>query len=804
MAQDLTGSGYQVVVTEDEGNGAGSGDDNFGKAEVEEFLTRARERFRTIADAEGMVREKMLEDLRFRASEQWPAHVKAERDKDKRPCLTVNRIPSFIRQVTNSQRASKPAIQVLPTGDEGDPEIAKVLQGVVRHIETQSDADVAYSTAGEHQCTMGRGYIRVLTDYADENPDRMDQVVKIGRIGNPFSVYMDPNSQNPDGSDARYGFVVEDVPVPEYENRFPDSNLASLSMFTSPGNDEREWLPDGNIRIAEYFYIEESKEFMILLENEQGVRIRIPKSEFDKSLAVNLNIIAEREVTTRQVKWALINAVEVLEGNDELTGGMDWPGKYIPIVPVLGDEININGVRDYRGIVRDAMDPQRMYNYWVSAETEMIALAPRAPFIGAEGQFEGHSDKWKTANVRNYPYLEYKPTSLSGQQIPPPQRQSWEPPIQAMTAAIAQSDNDLKSTGGFHDASLGQRGPQESGRALRTRQQQDEMSNSHYLDNLGRSIRQIGRIVVDLIPKIYDTQRVLQIMGEDDQQRRVMVFAGQQNSPSQEQMVPGVKEIYDIGVGQYDVAVAVGPSFQTKREEALDAMVQFVQAYPNAFPMIGDLLAENMDWPGAKQLAARLKKMLPEPLQDEVDPSMVPPQVQAQMQQMQMQLKKLGQEYEKAQEAIRTDQVKEGAKLESKKLELAAKAAEQERDTQTRLQLEELRQQGDSARALAKIEQQRASELLQAQVSKLDQQISRQLEQSNFEQERYEKMALAGGQRGPQAPSQGPPPQAPSQGPPPQGMRPGPPPQGAGPPPAQGGAPPPPIPLPVIPPETGR
>lgn len=443
-----------------------------------------------------------------------------------------------------------------------------------------------------------------------------------------------------------------------------------------------------------------------------------------------------------------------------------------------------------------------MYNYWVSAQTEMIALAPRAPFIGAEGQFEGHSEKWKTANVRNYPYLEYKPTSLSGQQIPPPQRQSWEPPIQAMTAAIAQSDNDLKATGGFHDASLGQRGPQESGRALRTRQQQDEMSNSHYLDNLGRSIRQIGRIVVDLIPKIYDTQRVLQIMGEDDRQRRVMVFAGQQNSPTEDQVVPGVQGIYDIGMGEYDVAVDVGPSFQTKRQEALDAMVQFVQAYPDAFPMIGDLLTENMDWPGAKQLAARLKKMLPQPLQDEIDPSMVPPQVQAQMQQMQMQLKQLGQEYEKAQEAIRTDQVKERAKIETKELELAAKAAEQERDTQTRLQLEELRQQGENARALAKIEQERASELLQAQVSKLDQQIARQLEQSNLEQDRYEKMALDAREPGSQGPSQGPPPQG-MQGPPPQGMPPGPPPQGAGPPPAQEVAPPPPMPPPVIPPETG-
>ena len=764
---DPTGGGYQVVEVEKKD--AKVDIHTEWRESVYQFLILAQERFRTIMDAEATVRQRMLEDLKFRASEQWPDHVKSMREQDNRPCLTVNRMPAFIRQVTNNQRVSKPAVAVRPTGDDGDQEIAEVLQGIVQHIETKSDADVAYATAGEHQATMGRGYVRVITDYIDDDPTRLDQEIKIARVGNPFSVYVDPSAQNPDGSDARYAFIVEDLPTEEYRSRYPDSALADLSEFSGVGNDQQEWMPEGNVRIAEYFYVEEKREKMSVVQNAEGLRVRVPSSslppvdEWDEGL----ELIAEREVTHREVKWCLINAVEILEGNDDRSAGRDWPGKYIPIVPVIGDEININGVKDFRGIVRDAKDPQRMYNYWVSAETEMIALAPRAPFVGAEGQFEGHETKWQTANVRNYPYLEYKPTSLSGQLAPPPQRQSWEPPIQAMTMAIAQSDNDLKTTGGFHDASLGQRGPQESGKALRTRQQQDEMSNSHYLDNLGRAVRQVGRILVDLIPKIYDTSRVLRIMGEDDQPRMVGIFAGPPGAEAPDEFSPpppGVMGIYNVGVGRYDVTVSVGPSFQTRRQEGLDAMVQFVQAYPDAFPMIGDLLADNMDWPGAKQLAARLRKMLPEPLQEDADQAMIPPAVQAQMQQLEMQLQQVMEAHEEAQETIKTDQVKERAKVEIKGMELAGKAAQQERENQARVQLEQIKQQGENARALANIEQQRASEVLQAEIARLDQMITRQVAESNRKEDQYERAASSGREPG------GPPPR--SAGAPP---RPGPP-----------------------------
>ena len=744
---DPTGGGYQVVVADEDDEGLSADDQR--QQDVEEFLALAHERYRTIEDTEATLRQNMLDDLRFRASEQWPDHVRAMREQDNRPCLTVNRMPAFIRQVTNNQRASRPAVKVSPTGDAGDPEVAEVLQGVVRHIETKSDADVAYTTAGDHQVTMGRGYVRVVTDYLDDDPMQMDQEIKIQRVPNPFSVYVDPATQKPDGSDARYAFVVEDLPTEEYRSRYPDSELAGLSEFSGIGNTKPEWMPEGNVRVAEYFYIEEERQKVVVMMNASGETQIVPKADMgledDDPLKDESEAYTERELVHRRVKWCLINAVEILEGNDEGTAGREWPGKYIPIVPVTGDEININGVKDFRGVVRDSKDPQRMYNYWVSAETEMIALAPRAPFVGAEGQFEGHERKWETANVRNYPYLEYKQTGLSGQLAPPPQRQTWEPPIQAMTMAIAQSDNDLKATGGFHDASLGQRGPQESGRAIRSRQQQDEMANSHYLDNLARAVRQVGRILVDLIPKIYDTARVLRILGEDERPRSVMVFAGEENQPQGpegEQVPPGVEGMYNVGIGRYDVTVSVGPSYQTRRQAGLDAMTQLVQAYPNVFPMIGDLMFGNMDVPGAKQMEARLKKSLPSHLAEGAEGEQIPPQAQAQMQQMQQQMQQVTAAYEEAQEALQTESVKEGAKVAIKERELAASAASQERDLQARVQLEQIKQQGENARTLARIEQGRASELLQSEIKRLDQMVARQVAASNREEERFDQLVF--------------------------------------------------------------
>lgn len=595
----------------------------------EKLLQQARERFKLASDAEESIRREALEDLRFRAGEQWPENIKIDRQNTGRPCLTINRIPQFLRQVTNEIRQNRPSIQVNPVDDQADPETAEILQGIMRHIEVSSDADVAYDTAAEHAATFGFGYLRVITDYVDERS--FDQEIRIERIRNPFSIYFDPECQKPDYSDARWAFVVQDVDREEYRALYPDSELSGLADMTTVGDQAPGWINGKSVRIAEYWHIDhEEQELALLPDGSVMPADMVPEG---------VPVLRTRTVQVPKVYWCKVNGLEVLEKQE-------WPGRWIPIVPVLGDEVIVNGERQLYGLVRFARDPQRMYNYWATAETEMIALAPKAPFIGAAGQFEGFERQWQSANVRNLPYLEYKPVSHAGVPMGPPQRQVYEPPIQAISHARMQANDDLKATTGIYDASLGARSNEQSGRAILARQREGDVANFHYADNLARSIKHLGKILLDLIPRIYDAPRVMRIIGAEEVERVVQI-----NAPTRDK---GVERIYDLSIGEYDVTVSVGPSFSTKRQEAVDSMLQLSQAYPPLMQVAGDLLVKNMDWPGASEIAERLKKLLPPNLQEEQEEQQVPPAVQAQMSQMAQQNEQLSQALNQATDDLRT------------------------------------------------------------------------------------------------------------------------------------------------------
>jgi hypothetical protein len=687
---------------------------------IRQFLAAGHKRFRTSAEAEAALRKEQLEDKRILSGEHWPEDIKARRLLDGRPCLTINRLPQFVRQVTNQQRQTRPAIQVNPVDSGADVDTAEVLQGVIRHIETISDADVAYASASYDQASIGRGYWRILTDYVDEHG--FDQELRIERIRNPFTVYMDPSCQKADYSDARYAFIIEDVPKDEYQQRYPNSQLASLTEFTSIGDQGVDWMPEGKIRIAEYFYVEEVKTPLSLVQLPDGSTEIVP-------IVPNVDgvkVLAKRDVMQRKVKWCVINAVEILEGNDDKTAGRDWPGKWIPIVPVLGDEIDINGQVDLRGMVRDGRDPQRMYDYWVSAETEMIALAPRAPYVGYEGQFEGHEKDWKQANVRNFAFLQVKPMTIGGQPAPFPQRQQFSPDIQAIVVATQQSDNDLKAVTGLYDPSLGQQGPQESGKAILARQRQGEIANSNYLDNLARAIRFTGRILVDLIPKIYDAPRILRILGADDQPRTIMVHAGQPPDPQRPKdkqaidMVKGLDNVYDLGTGRYDVTITVGPSYQSRRQEGAEAMIEVARANPQIVPVIGDLMFGAFDWPGARQIAERLKKVLPPQVQEPEDGQpQIPPQVQQQMHAAQQQIQQLGQQLQQAQMMLQTEAQKLAAEGQTKQMQLTSQERIAQMEMASRERIAAMSAQAQLAATGAKLNHDQTMAEINAQLEEL-------------------------------------------------------------------------------------
>ena len=642
-----------------------------------DLLAAARDRMTLAISAWSETREDELEDLRFYAGSpsnhwQWPADVLATRGSvqgqsiNARPTLTINKLPQHVRQVTNDQRQNRPSGKVIPADDKGDVEVAEIFDGIVRHIEYISDADVAYDTACENQVAYGEGYIRILTEYTD--PTSFDQDIKIGRVRNSFSVYMDPMIQDPCGSDAQWCFITEDIPVDEYERQYPNAQPISSLQDQGVGDQSvSQWVNDETVRVADYYYIEHTKKTLNLYYGNVSALSGSPEDK--QMVALGMKPIRSREVDIKQVKYCKINGFEVLERND-------WAGSHIPVVRVIGNEFEVDGRLYLSGIVRNAKDAQRMYNYWTSQEAEMLALAPKAPFIGYGGQFEGYETQWKTANTTNWPYLEVNPDVTDGQggTLPLPQRS--QPPMaqNGLIQAKMGASDDIKGATGQYDSSLGATSNERSGKAILARERQADTGTYHYVDNLARAVRCVTRQLVDLIPKIYDTERIARIIGEDGTSDMARVNPDQPEPVKKIVDERGIviQKVYNLGVGKYDVCVTTGPSYMTKRQESLNAMTELLQGNPELWAVAGDLFIKNMDWPGAQEMAKRFAKTIDPKLLGDEDES---PEMQAAKQQMQA----MGQEMEQMHQMLQNVQKSfENRDLEIQEFESKIKAFDAE------------------------------------------------------------------------------------------------------------------------------
>lgn len=646
-----------------------------------DIVEDALERFKRVTDYESTNRTDALDDLRFaRLGEQWPFDIRRQRELEGRPCLTINRMPSFIRQVVNDSRQNKPSIKCHPVDSNADPKIADLLNGIIRNIEVSSNADIAYDTAIDFAVTCGIGYFRVTTDYAHD--DTFDMDIMINRIVNPFTVYGDIDATEGDGSDWKYCFVTEWMDEDEFERRWPD---AEKTDFTGMAIGDRDtlWVQEDKVRVAEYWTREEVTKKIILLNNGQilGIEEYLDNKEiFD---AAGITVQRERDTKSWQVTQHWIAG-----GCDKPLESIEWAGTYIPIIPVYGDEINVDGKRYYKSLIRDAKDSQRMFNYWRTTSTELVALTPKTPFIGPVGAFDTDITKWNTANTKSHAFIEYDGDI-------PPQRQPFAgAPAGALQEALNASD-DMKSIMGIFDASLGARSNETSGKAIMARQREGDVSTFHFIDNMSRAIRHAGRILVDLIPKVYDKPRVLRIIGEDKEPKNVQV-----NKPFQDES--GVEKLYDLTLGKYDVTVESGPNFTTRREEAVQAITEIIRSYPPAAPILGDIMVKLMDFPDADKISARLKAMLPKPIQDmERENNPIPPEAQGivtdlqnQLEQVKQQLQQGMQEYQSMKsenEQMKADKQAEFAKIQSDaqasmaKIEADLKKAEM--DNATKLQI---------------------------------------------------------------------------------------------------------------------
>lgn len=631
-----------------------------------ELLEQIKAHFKADEEAWREVRQDALKDWQFRSGDQWPEAIKRERDHDDRPCLVINKMPQYVNQITNEQRQNRPQIKISPVDNFADVETAKIFQGIIKHIENSSNASVAYDNATDGAATGGLGYIRVTTDYCDDLS--FDQEIQIKQVYDWASVYFDASSKEPDGSDANHAFIHEEMSRDQFKSDYPDAKMSEMTEWTSIG-DSNGWISQNSCRVAEYFYKKYTKVKLYQIRDVLTGKVHSKKKEELPSDPTTYEVLNQRESMVPEIHWVKTNGHEILEKTI-------WPGKWIPIIPVYGKSLMVDGKRILESVIRHAKDSQRMYNYWASTESETIALAPKAPFIVADGQIPKEFEHiWKAANRKNTAYLPYKPVSASGQLVGAPQRNAYEAPIGAITTARMQSNDDIKSTTGIYDASMGNKSNESSGIAIARRNAQSQTSNFHFIDNLNRSIRHVGKILVDLIPKIYDTERALRIIGEDGTEEVVTVntiFDG--------------KEKYQLGAGKYDVVVETGPSYATKRQEAAAMMIEMTKVFPGFAQIAGDLVVGNMDWPGAKDMQARIRKSMPPGLIEEKAGADIPEEIKAKMGQMEQMIQQLSGSLEQATEAIkqkrietesreRIETLKVNAQLEIAKAQIESKEA---------------------------------------------------------------------------------------------------------------------------------
>lgn len=552
------------------------------KPQREEILHTALERFRVRCGAESEIRAEALQDAEFVyniGDGQWPAEIR--KDRKNRPMLTSNKLRKFASVVANQIISTRPAIGVTPIDDQSDPVVAKVIEDLIRNIEYQSTAEAVYARATEHAVAMGFGFWRLLTRYI---PGTFEQEVYLDAIQNPFSVYLDP--------DREYGFIRKTMTKAEFQRKYPQAALIDFST-QGFGDTALQWREGDRPIVAEYFWKEPMTVTLAQVRNTLTGQTQVMSLSDGLTRQVlqaqGVEILRTREETTHVVKWATITGADVLDARD-------WSGQDIPIIEVCGDNQEVNGRLYKRSLIRDAKDPQRMFNYWLSAMTETIALAPKAPFLMTPQEIQGFEQMWNDANLENRTYLLF---NQAGGRVP-----SRERPPEVPTGAMAMlqiADKDIKDVIGIFEPGLGDVSNERSGVAIRARQSRSDRGTEHFYEHLRLAIIQTGRQLIDVIPKLYDTARIARIRGVDGQEQFIPI-----NTPMFDHATGETRLINDLSVGKYDIEASMR-TYQTRREEATQGMLQALQYAPSMAPVILEYVFKYSDWPGADEIAAAIR-----------------------------------------------------------------------------------------------------------------------------------------------------------------------------------------------------
>jgi portal protein len=732
------------------------------KAEqVRQFLNKALDDFKLSAEAEAEQREEMAEDEEFRTGEMWPDDILEKRVAANKPCLTIDQISGPIKQITGEERQAKPAIHVSPDGLGADKDSAEAREGLARAIQADSQAEIAFDHAFEKAVTIGLGWFLLDTEYEDD--ESFDQVIKIHWIENPFCVYSDPAWTQPLRKDMRFAHIKSWMHKEAFEAKYGEQKdaLASLQEYSSKGDADPAWFStDNGYAISRYFYID--FEQVLLAQVTNGDVLDITDASEQELEAIRPLITETRTANKRVVKCAVICATAILEGNDDLTAGREFPCSRIPLVPVEGELLMKDGKRILRGIIRQARDPQRMYNVLVSTGMEVLALTPRAPYVAAAGQVAQYKAMWEEANSESFSVLPYDPMEVGGVLVPAPQRQQVEPAIQAIFASIRQAANDLHTVLGFFDASDPTRpNSEQSGKAIDARRSQGAVAHINLLDNLQRSLTYGGEILIDMMWRVYDRPgRVVRLLGMDDSPTLVKIGPEEEvAAPSMVQRVgafanrlvgrakamlggqapttpPAPMKVIDLRPkGRYAVRATVGASFTTRRQEVVAQLTELFKAYPPLATAGMDILLANMDGPGMKQLAERMKRVLPaefrDPNEDAQEP--VPAHAAAKMAQQEQAIQFLTQHLQEAIETIKT-----------KRLELTSRERIALMQTQTQIAVTIAKLGSDADRQVLDQEFQRFTTIINQLHEQEADESSRQHELLMGDRDQQHQMGMAG------------------------------------------------------------
>lgn len=580
------------------------------KEDHKDILAQARRDWDAAEERERHNIKLAYEDLEFLAGDnlsQWPAEQLKEREG--RPTLQINELPQFVHQITGDIRQMRPSIKVVPVDSDADEKIADLRGGLIRYIENRSDASAIYFRTADSQVACGIGHWRVLTEYASNST--YNQEIRIAPIEDGVAVRWDPDAILPTREDARFCHVPVDINRKAFEQKYPGISPSNFDDDKWPHNSQ--WCTDDYVRVSEY-WVKKPEKKTLALGVDGSIADITDADESVKAYHLARGSRVEERDGYRVCRY-LITAAAVLEGPEE------WPGRFIPIVPVVGEEIRIGRKLIRNGIVRHAKDAQRMSNYFHSAHTETVALQPKAPFVVTEQNVAKYQDVWEQANKKNYPYLPYEPDTKNGGAAP----QRVQPPVssQGVLDGLTLAREDLRSVIGIYDAGLGKKSNETSGKAILARQREGDVGSYLYIDNFARAVRHTGNIINDLIPHIYDTERTIRIMGEDGKIDVLEINKAKGVGPNGETMFDK-----DITVGAYDVVSTVGPSYTTRREEARDGMTEFVRAAPETAPLILDLIAKAQDWPMSDDIAKRIRTTLPPKIlqMEEMEKQGVPPE----------------------------------------------------------------------------------------------------------------------------------------------------------------------------------